>query len=175
MSGRRASGDTPRGRTSRGARRPHGLPKIQIHVARDGGRGGIGVASVGRIARAVLLAEGAHAFDLSVTLVSDAKMRELNARFLRRRYLTDVIAFPLTGGAGRAAGDIYISPGAARASARLLGVSIGNEMTRLVVHGVLHALGHDHPDGAARIDSAMWRRQERLVGRVERLARSGQL
>ncbi len=172
MSPRRASGDTPRGQKPRGGRRVAAPAGVHVHVTRDGARGGIGVAAVDRIARSVLRAERVPAFELSVTLVSDAGMRRLNARFLRRRYLTDVIAFPLPGAAGRRAGDVYIAPGAARLSAREHGVSLRDEMTRLVVHGVLHTLGYDHPDGAARLDSAMWRRQERLVTRLTRLAGS---
>jgi probable rRNA maturation factor len=39
-----------------------------------------------------------------------------------------------------------------------------------VVHGVLHALGYDHPDGDARLSSPMWRRQEALVARAIRNA-----
>lgn len=171
MSARRASGDTTRERSSRGARRVAPVATLQIHVSRDGGRGGIGTAAVGRIARGVLRAERVAACDLSVTLVSDARMRQLNARFLRRGYLTDVIAFPLTGANGRRGGDVYIAPGAARRAAREHRIPVRNEMTRLIVHGVLHTLGYDHPDGAARIDSAMWHRQERLVARLARLAR----
>jgi probable rRNA maturation factor len=37
------------------------------------------------------------------------------------------------------------------------------ELVRLIVHGTLHALGRDHPEGAGRTRSAMWRRQERYV------------
>jgi probable rRNA maturation factor len=37
---------------------------------------------------------------------------------------------------------------------------------RLVVHGTLHVLGHDHPTGASRTTSPMWRRQERILARV---------
>jgi probable rRNA maturation factor len=58
----------------------------------------------------------------------------------------------------------------ARANARRHGVGIREELVRLVVHGVLHALGYDHPDGEARFRSPMWRRQEALVRRAMRRA-----
>jgi probable rRNA maturation factor len=45
-------------------------------------------------------------------------------------------------------------------------VSAQEELLRLVVHGTLHVLGYDHPLGAARMTSPMWRRQERIVARV---------
>jgi probable rRNA maturation factor len=40
---------------------------------------------------------------------------------------------------------------------------VREELLRLVVHGVLHVLGHDHPEDDARYTSPMWRRQERLL------------
>ena len=40
------------------------------------------------------------------------------------------------------------------------------ELVRLAVHGTLHVLGYDHPNGAGRTRSAMWRRQERYVRRL---------
>jgi ssRNA-specific RNase YbeY (16S rRNA maturation enzyme) len=40
---------------------------------------------------------------------------------------------------------------------------VREETLRLVVHGVLHVLGYDHPAGESRYESPMWRRQERLL------------
>jgi probable rRNA maturation factor len=44
-----------------------------------------------------------------------------------------------------------------------LGIPLREELIRLVVHGTLHALGWDHPEGPGRTRSAMWRKQERYV------------
>jgi len=46
------------------------------------------------------------------------------------------------------------------------GVSIREELARLVVHGTLHVLGYEHPETDARIGSPMWKRQERLLTRA---------
>jgi len=80
---------------------------------------------------------------------------------------TDVIAFAFTPvrARGPLVGDIYIAPDVARAQARRLGVPVREELARLVVHGTLHVTGHDHPAGAARTRSRMWRRQEALLKR----------
>jgi probable rRNA maturation factor len=54
----------------------------------------------------------------------------------------------------------------ARDNARDAEVSIREEMARLVVHGTLHVLGYDHPEGEDRQSSPMWRRQERIIRRA---------
>jgi probable rRNA maturation factor len=119
---------------------------------------------VREIVRAVLDGERAGAASLSVTFVTAARMRNLNRRAFGRRGETDVIAFGLPH-AGRLAGDVYVGPAVARRSARALGIGIREEVARLVVHGTLHVLGHDHPAGDARARSPMWRRQETYVRR----------
>jgi len=78
---------------------------------------------------------------------------------------TDVIAFGLPHD-GVLTGDIYVCPAVARQAARELGVPEREELVRLVVHGVLHVLGYDHPASARRTASPMWRRQERYVSRL---------
>jgi probable rRNA maturation factor len=105
---------------------------------------------------------------LSITFVGRAAISELNRRYLGHRGPTDVISFGLerTGKRGAVIGDIYICPQVASDNAKRQGVPIGEEVLRLVVHGVLHVLGHDHPTGASRIASPMWRRQERILARV---------
>jgi rRNA maturation RNase YbeY len=97
-------------------------------------------------------------------------MRALNRKHLKRSGATDVIAFGFSrvGAKGPVVGDVYIAPDVARASARENGVSLREELARLLVHGTLHVLGYDHPEGDRRTRSAMWRRQERLVARLMR-------
>jgi rRNA maturation RNase YbeY len=104
---------------------------------------------------------------LSITFVSNAAIARLNAKHLGHRGATDVISFGFAG-AGKGApviGDIYIAPAVARANALEHGAPIREELARLVVHGTLHVLGYDHPEGA-RTSSPMWKRQERLLSRM---------
>jgi rRNA maturation RNase YbeY len=93
-------------------------------------------------------------------------MRRLNRCFLDRRGVTDVIAFSLRSPAGRLAGDIYVCGWAARQAAKRLRVAAREELVRVVVHGTLHVLGYDHPEGDGRTACRMWRRQERYVARL---------
>ncbi len=118
---------------------------------------------VRRVVREVLRRERRQA-DISVTFLGPVLMRRLNVRFLRRDQPTDVIAFALPQPGGVLAGDIYVCRAVALQSARRAGVPLRQELIRLVIHGTLHVLGYDHPEGAGpRMQSPMWRRQERLV------------
>lgn len=107
---------------------------------------------------------------ISITFVRRSAIQRLNRAHLKRNRPTDVIAFGFrrTGRSAPIVGDVYIAPDVARQSARLNGVSVREEIIRLVVHGTLHVLGHDHPETQARTRSPMWRKQERLVARLAR-------
>jgi probable rRNA maturation factor len=66
---------------------------------------------------------------------------------------------------GRLVGDIYVCRAVAAKQAREMGVGVTEELVRLVIHGVLHVLGYDHPE-TGRERSPMWRKQERYVAKV---------
>lgn len=105
---------------------------------------------------------------LSITFVGRATISRLNQRYLGHRGPTDVISFGLgrIGKRGAVVGDIYICVDVARENARRQNVSAGEEILRLVIHGTLHVLGHEHPEGHRRGSSSMWRKQERILARV---------
>lgn len=115
-----------------------------------------------RAAEATLSGERRSA-TLSISFVGRDHMRELNRRWKDRPDPTDVLAFPLDGPGGSLAGDIYICPWMAARNAQALGVPLRQELARLVIHGVLHVLGYDHPETDRRTASPMWRRQERYL------------
>ena len=142
--------------------------------------------TLARAARRVLRWERARRSRIELALLGPMAMRRLNRRATGRRGLTDVIAFTLPQPDGAILGDVYICPAAARAfvtGGQAVGRSAGRsnvhssarpsdrlrqELVRLVVHGTLHVLGYDHPDGPGRTRSAMWQRQERYVRRLMR-------
>jgi probable rRNA maturation factor len=132
----------------------------------------IGAAEVMRLAAGVIKAEKASVTSISITFVGTARIRTLNKHYLRHDHATDVIAFglgpPLM---ASIIGDIYIAPAAAAANAKRFGTSAKDETRRLVVHGMLHVLGYDHPKVGDRTTSDMWRRQERLLKKLTGRAR----
>jgi len=120
-----------------------------------------------RAVRQVLAWEGARGVRVGVTLLTAVEMRRLNRRSFGRRRLTDVIAFALPQPDGRIVGDVYLCPAAAAQwNGGGNGRGTGDELVRLAVHGTLHVLGYDHPEGPGRTRSTMWRRQERYVRRL---------
>ena len=103
--------------------------------------------------------------ELTLLIDADERLRELNLQFRGLDTTTDVLSFPAdefdpdTG--LRYLGDIIISFPTAEAQAEAAGVSVDAELQLLVIHGVLHLLGHDHanPDEKAR----MWADQKAIL------------
>ena len=114
--------------------------------------------------------EGVPHARVELTLLGGAAMRRLNRRATGRRGLTDVIAFALPQPDGTVLGDVYVCPEVAERWVKGRGrgkrEGVDEELVRLAVHGTLHVLGFDHPEGPGRTRSAMWRRQERYVRRL---------
>jgi rRNA maturation RNase YbeY len=97
----------------------------------------------------VLSAIGEGRSELSIALVDDPQIRELNSRWRNRNRSTDVLSFSQIEGdfadhRSSLLGDVVISveTAAARAASRHRGLD--EIITRLLVHGVLHLIGHDH-------------------------------
>lgn len=139
-----------------------------VGVSLNGQRMPVSRARIAEIARAVLRAGRVTNVMLSITFVDNRAIRALNRSHLRRDRATDVIAFAFRAPDRGApiVGDVYVAPAVARASAKVNGISLREEIARLVVHGTLHVLGYDHPDGGTRMQSPMWKTQERLVRRI---------
>ena len=138
-------------------------PAAHVRVEVDTGDGpGAVTVMLERAVRKTLDAEGYREAEMSIALLDDAAMQELNFRWLGKERATDVIAFSL-GEDGEVVGDIYIGFEQAARQASELGVPPEEELVRLAVHGTLHVLGHDHPEGEERMTSPMFLLQEGLV------------
>ncbi len=81
---------------------------------------------------------------LSFILNSDAELRAMNKQFLAHDYETDVLTFDLSKeGSSYIEGEIYISIDRVEAQASHYGVSIDDELDRVLIHGLLHLIGFD--------------------------------
>jgi len=114
------------------------------------------------LAAACLTGEGAGDSELSVSLVEDDEIADLHQRYMGEEGATDVLSFPLdeSDEAGvRILGDVVIAPAVA---ARNNAADPAAEVRLLLVHGILHLLGHDHEEEEER--TRMWEIQERYTG-----------
>lgn len=149
---------------------------LDVDVATQNTRSPVSRETLAAIARATLRHEHTRNALVSIALVDRPTIARMNRTHLGHSGPTDVISF----GFARATasdpviGDIYICPDVARANAKAHGRGVREELARLVVHGVLHVLGYDHPEDESREESPMWQRQERLLRRIsaaQRVAR----
>ena len=111
------------------------------------------------------LIEEGRTGEFSITLLGDQEMEKLNTRYLGRNVTTDVLAFSM-GTDELALGDGYVCVDQASRQAKEHEIPLDEELVILVVHGVLHVLGHDHPEDSDRFTSPMFKLQERLVRQV---------
>ena len=80
---------------------------------------------------------------LIINFVSESEMSELNEKYLDHYYSTDIITFDYSGERTEIDGEIFISMDDAKLNAQKYKVQFENEITRLIIHGILHLLGYD--------------------------------
>jgi probable rRNA maturation factor len=121
-----------------------------------------------RAARAVLDLSGVPDADLTLVLTGDSQIQTFNRDFLGQDAPTDVLSFPAdesdpeTG--RRYLGDVIVSLPRATEQAGERGHTVGAEVQLLVVHGVLHLLGHDHAEADDK--TRMWVIQAEALERL---------
>jgi probable rRNA maturation factor len=145
---------------------------------RRGGGPAVDRARLRRRAARLLRALELREAELSVVLAADPEIAALNQRFRGRLRPTDVLSFSLVEGRhadfrGALLGDVVLGVEQAERAARRrrtdpsrrarLPTALDDELARLLIHGVLHLLGHDHaePEEAARM-----RAEERRLWKV---------
>lgn len=114
------------------------------------------------LASACLAGEGAGRSELSLSFVTEDEIADLHLRYMGEEGSTDVLSFPLEEvdeDGVRILGDVVIAPAVA---GRNNPADPSAEMRLLLVHGILHLLGHDHEEDEERAE--MWAIQERYTG-----------
>jgi probable rRNA maturation factor len=171
------------------------MESVEVFVADEQAEVAVDALRWVRLARMVLEEQGVRGdAELSMLFVDEKAMSDLNERFLGRDGPTDVLAFPMDdelvesgrqpdqGGRGPGSpaepsdapilvGDVVICPKVAETQAREHVVPFDDEMSLLVVHGVLHLLGFDHEEDDEA--AVMERRERELMTRFKELERGG--
>ena len=109
----------------------------------------ISIERVQKNAQAILNALGSPEGELSVLLVNDTQMAQLNQDYLNRKGPTNVIAFPMREGLHtdinpHLIGDVVISMDTCAKEAQEADLSIDRRFHQLLIHGILHLFGYDH-------------------------------
>ena len=109
----------------------------------------ISLAKIRTKARVILDALGSPEAELSILLVDDAAIAQLNRQYLSRSGPTNVIAFPMREGefadvSPQLLGDVVISVDTAKREGNAAGIALAVRLDELLVHGILHLFGYDH-------------------------------
>jgi probable rRNA maturation factor len=143
---------------------------MPVYLSNATRKTGLDFAAIERTVDALLVAAGERDSSVSVSFVRDARIRDLNRTFRGVDRPTDVLSFPLVepedtyAGAERLLGDIVISVDTAGRQAAAYDAPIAREVERLLIHGVLHLLGHDHMEPVER--AAMEAEERRLAAAI---------
>ncbi len=139
-----------------------------IYYRNDVRRSGVDRHALVATARRLLGAVGEKESALSLTLVGDDAIRTLNREYRGKDRSTDVLSFSLEAPARRRAerllGDVVISVDTARRQAQEYDATLQREIYRLLIHGLLHLIGHDHVAAAER--RVMQKEERRLADAI---------
>ena len=138
------------------SRRAHDAATTVVEVYDEQDRQ-VATDDLGRLALFTLDRVSSHAAtQVDVTLVDSERITALNREHMGQGGATDVLAFPMDlpgeghDGVPSFLGDVVICPDIATAQARADGHAVEHEMQVLLVHGILHLLGHDHAEERER-------------------------
>lgn len=107
-------------------------------------------------------------YEIALSIVTPLKSAELNGKYRKKNYPTDVLSFsrienPILPSPD--IGDIVICLTVAKKQAKEYGVSLKNELERLTVHGTLHLFGYDHEINQKE-ERRMFRLQEKILAKL---------
>ncbi len=130
-----------------------------IYYRNDVRASGVDGRALVATAKKLLAAVDERDSSLSLTVVDDAAIRELNRDHRGKDKPTDVLSFPMFegrdaphAGVERMLGDVVISVETARRQAAEYDATLQRELYRLLIHGLLHVLGHDHEEAGERAE-----------------------
>lgn len=87
--------------------------------------------------------EGKKVGEIQYVFCDDYYLLEINRKFLKHDYYTDIITFPLADSKNIISGEIYISLERIEENAKLNNVLFEDELARVMIHGILHMIGYD--------------------------------
>lgn len=140
---------------------------MHVHYRNEVRGSGVDARALKATMRTLLDAVDEPESTISVTIVNDDAIRAINREHRGKDKPTDVLSFPLEPepfSQERLLGDIVISIDTARRQAADYDAPVQREINRLLIHGLLHVLGHDHMEPEEREE--MEREERRLADAI---------
>ena len=116
--------------------------------------------SIEKISEKVLINSNYNKVDLNFIFCDDLKLNALKIEYFNEDVLTDVLAFPLRNDTVLES-EIYISVDRAKDNSQQNGITLNNEIIRLIIHALLHLFGYNDRDKKSK--EIMFQKQEELV------------
>jgi rRNA maturation RNase YbeY len=135
---------------------------MPVDIVRRYAGKGVSSRKLKKVALKILAMVKQEQAELSVALIANAEIQQLNATYRHKDYATDVLSFPAGDGLPgevRILGDVIISVDKAKEQAEERGRSLDEEMATLLIHGIVHLLGYDHERSTE---------DARIMGRLEK-------
>lgn len=104
--------------------------------------------------------------EINIIFCNDSYLAKLNRKYLKRNTLTDIITFSF-GERDLISGDLFISLDRVRENAKIFGISLTRELSRVMIHGILHLAGYD--DQSEREVMKMRMKEDFYLQRLEKL------
>jgi probable rRNA maturation factor len=120
------------------------------------------------VAKKVLMGENRKEETLSIAVVDKKEMEELNSRYRNKQEPTDVLSFDLScefleSKKVMGLGEVVICPEKIRENAEKFNIDFKKELTKVLIHGILHLLGYDHEKSEADAKKMREREEHYLV------------
>jgi len=117
------------------------------------------------VAKKVLKGENKEGGELSIALVGQGRMRELNKKYRRKNKVTDVLAFGQEEKfIKQFLGEIVICLREVKKNAKKFGLSFEKELARVLIHGILHLLGYKDEGLKQDVDKMRKKEEKYLLG-----------
>src|SRR5262245_7116808 len=136
---------------------------LTIEINAENQHHAVGAARLRKAVRLILRDAGIQSAEISIAIVSDERMHDLNRRYLQHDYPTDVLSFVLARNARAKSldGEIIASSDSAAREALRYGWTTDDELLLYIIHGCLHLVGYD--DTTAKGKAAMRKAEGRFL------------
>lgn len=117
------------------------------------------------VAKKVLKSENREKENVSIAFVSPQEIQKLNKKYRKKDKPTDVLAFERVSHFKEEYSEVIICPSVVRENAKSSKLSLKKELSKILLHGILHVLGYDH-ERSKKDEQIMEEKQEYYFSKI---------